>query len=758
MRRRSNVSPPEFRILAEAPGAARALESGLVAASKGGLLLLTVTPLVVTPSTYFPFVVGKAVFTRSIIEVLVALWSLLALIAPTYRPRRSLVLVLLGAGLVWSVVSALMGASPQRSFWSNYERMQGVFDAAHWVALAMVVACLLRGPGQWQALLNGNLAVGLAVAVLTIFQYFGVPDVPYFGDVLRTEMRRPSSTLGNPIYLGAYLLLNAILAFGLLIRSCMPEQGGAAPRGARRSKQWTGRNGRRRGPSVSRALPVSNPFQVLWFGSCGALQLWGGVLATSRGPVLGAVFGLMVLAFVCVLLVRRRRWRLIGIGAFCAIAALGTAPILVNEFAPPGFMKSIDSKVVRRLIRIGFDDQTVQTRWAAWKTGLEGLGERPVLGWGPENFLVPFARYAEELPNGMKPHDSAHGALVEKFATEGVVGGTLYLGLWVVACIRLVRAARDGPWRDRVLVLVVGAALAAYFATVQTLFSTTVGAMQLAVLLGFVAGLEMQVRPAPDFDRPGRLRQAALLFTVSVFWCLASVGLWTNQAIYEGGAAYLRASVRPKTSFLARENYQRAIDAFEPLANLIRMNMFGEFSLRLYRKPDLIATTMPWLEEQAVAALAAEPQNWRLLVTIVQLYAAAAESDRAFVPLAQLHADRLLEVVPRKRGALKLYGQPGRIGPVKVAALPEGLLLDWMGRSDVITYQLAEKRRGSRWRTITESVASWAIVVPHSQGRVRYRVRGCFGRGNCGAWSRRVAIETAPASPMHEAAPTESSS
>ena len=128
-----------------------------------GIALLLLTPFVVTPETLFPFVVGKALWSRSIIEIVFALWAVLALAQPAYRPPRSWLLLVLAGGVGVSLLAAAFGVSWQRSLWSTYERMLGVVDLAHWFALAVVLASMLRTTSGWRALLTFNLGVSLAV-------------------------------------------------------------------------------------------------------------------------------------------------------------------------------------------------------------------------------------------------------------------------------------------------------------------------------------------------------------------------------------------------------------------------------------------------------------------------------------------------------------------------------------------------------------------------------------------------------------------
>ena len=478
------------------------LEALLAGAVTGGILLLLLTPLVLTPSTYFPYVVGKAVYARSVIEIVVGLWVVLALLAPAYRPRRSLVLVLLGAGIASAVASALMGASPQRSLWSSYERMQGVVETAHWAALALAAACTLQAPRQWRVLFNCSLAVGAAVAVIAICQGLGVTGVPFYGTYISVGGNRVGGTLGNPIYLSAYLLINAVLACGLLARSFArdPAPADAAGDGRREGRAARRAAGRRRTPTPDERKGQRRAvlWRTFWLAAL-AVHLWAVEMAGSLGPILGAAGGVGALALACLALARRRRTRLLGMGLVCALALVLVLalPVVLQATGTKSIARSVDSHLLRRLIRLDVDNMTVRTRLAAWQAGFAGFADRPLFGWGPENFLVVFGRHGEEFPKRMQPHDAAHSAFVEELATKGAVGAGIYLALWAAAVVVLLRAAGVARGRERMLVLTVGTALMTYLASTQSLFATTVGSMQFALLIAFVAGLEMRTRPAP---------------------------------------------------------------------------------------------------------------------------------------------------------------------------------------------------------------------------------------------------------------------
>ena len=728
------------------------LERVLLGAVLCGLMLLVTTPLVVTASTYYPFVVGKALYSRLVIEIVVAAWAVLAAIAPAYRPRRSIVLLLLAAGLAAAGVSAILGASPQRSFWSSYERMHGILDSAHWAALTLVGACVLRKREHWVALLHANLAVGFVVAGLALVQHFGVPDVPFYGDRLPVPMARPGSTLGNPIYLGAYAVLNAMLALGLLVHNCTSPLEGLPARGQRTPKRRRARPGRGAGrpplrpPRLQRALPAG------WLAACATVHLWAALLAGSRGPLFGAIFGMMALAVVCTFLARGR-WRIAALSAVAALAVLGSAPLLIGNLAPPGVVKALDlPRAARRIVRIDLDHPTVQTRLTAWRAGIDGFADRPAFGWGPGNFMAPFARHGADWPKRMEPHDHAHSTFVEKLATEGAAGAALYLALWVATGIALARTARAARGRERVLALAVGAALAAHFAAMQTLFPTTVGSMHYALLLAFVASQEMRLRAnatgPPIKPRP----RGPWALSAGAVWCLAGAGAWANTAIWDGAAGAARASTAPLPKLRPYGQYDHAIRAFEPMATEIRQHAFERLAPGVARGAGRLDTTLGWLDAQTAAAVAAEPHNWRLRLAVAQIYAIAAEHDPSLLATAQSHAAALLEIAPGRRSVLSLYGTPGPVPRVRLTTVPDGVLVDWPPVRGALTYRLSLGHPDDRLALVHEGVATWAVIDPAPHDGRHIRLRACLGRANCGPWSDPVSLDDGTAPPERPAA------
>ena len=100
--------------------------------------------LFVAESMFFPFITGKNFAFRIIVEVIFSAWLALALVAPAYRPRRSLVLGALALFVAIIGIANAQGAYPFKSFWSNYERMDGWITIAHLLAYIAVASAMVN--------------------------------------------------------------------------------------------------------------------------------------------------------------------------------------------------------------------------------------------------------------------------------------------------------------------------------------------------------------------------------------------------------------------------------------------------------------------------------------------------------------------------------------------------------------------------------------------------------------------------------------
>ena len=691
----------------------------------GVLGLLLLTPFVVTPGTVYPFVVGKALWSRSLIAVAFALWALLALLHPGYRPPRSWLLVLLVAGYGATVLSAAFGVHPGHSLWSDYERMQGVVDQAHWVVLAVVLASVLHTPRGWRAVLQANLAAGAAMACIVLARALDI-GVPYFGALPEHSPTRLGGPFGNPSYLSIYMLVNLVLAAGFAARAWAT----VAPPGDP--------GGRRAG--------------VLLWATVAALHLAGVVLAGSVGGFAGLMaatgFAALGFAWLC-----RGRGRVAAVALLVVLATvctvLGTRAVDPGRTAAVALERSVvawpGGGALRYVAGVHLQRPSVQSRLAAWDAGVAGFAARPLLGWGPGNFATVFGLFGSGYAATAEPHDRAHSVLIERAVTTGVVGLATWLALWGGALGVLVRAARRAPPPERAVTLFAAAALAGHLMQLQFLFDTAAGTLVSTVLLAYAARLEpgtlppaLRLRvPAPlarvfgpraraVCRRPG-VRAAAGVAAVA----LAGAGLViTGTMLTAADQRYTDPESLP-TAVVAD-----GIDAFPPLAGVYRKYLFEALARRWpslhEQRPAQAGRLLRLADREAAAAVEQEPWDWRTAHLLAQLYRVVADTRPDYAATARRHLARAHALAPAREVFPAPLVPPGDLAS---RPLPGGRLeLRWRPSPGAGYHDIAQAAESGDGRNIhyayDPAQGTWAVPG----GGVRYRIRACRYPGDCSAW------------------------
>lgn len=675
----------------------------LLGAVRIGLALVLLTPLVTAPWTLYPFSVGKALWARVLIAVVFALWAVLALMRPRWRPPPSALLAALAAGLAAAALSAPFGVGPELSWWSTYGRMQGIVNAAHWAAFALVLASVARTWADWTRLLNVNLAVGLCVSVLAILRY-AAPELPLPMPRSEGYWPRIGASAGNPILLGAYLQAIALLAMGFLVRSCCAPAAPSAPAAATgASRAARRRSARRSGKAPLRPAPADGWGRRLFWAATAGCALAGVSLTGSLGALAGLGAGLGAACALYALFGRARRARrlgLAGLGALgtCALAlaaviALGgaeaPAPAADQLADPVRAQQERDARpalgggnvMLERATSAEWVGFTAGNRFRIWASGAKAVAERPLLGWGPENYFVASARHISPPDRRAKVQYHAHNLALEEAVGKGALGLAAWLALWALTGLVALRAARRvEDARQRALAVFAAAALAGWFVQAQTSFYSAESWLQHMLLLAFLVQLETQLRAGRDAQAPRRLPAALRLAAVlrlparaclagwrgldaartvlsrigpgvrvaagAAALALAGASVASSAAIHAGAAAMWRAD--HGGPFVAE--LERAIGAFEPLATGPRVVLFNNLALNwevLQRTDaDEAARLLALADSEAQAALAARPESWVLHHALARLYLRAAGTYPDYAVRAQAHLARSRVLAP----------------------------------------------------------------------------------------------------------------
>ncbi len=351
--------------------------------------------IILSSNTFFPFIVGKNFAFRVVVEIMLAAYLVLAAIDPAYRPKKSYLLGALGAFIGIITIAAIFGENPTKSFWSNFERMEGVVTYFHLFAYFIVASTVLTVRAMWRPYLNLHLAAGAIMAIYAVFQWANVLEIVQDG-------ARVNGRLGNAAYLGTYALFNIFLAGFFLVRESFTTTG--------------------------------ERVRVAIYGTIVLLQTFVLYHTATRGAMLGLLAGaILTTLFIAIFERERKVLRMSAAGILLAVVLFIGVFISMRDAQ---FVK--DSPVLSRFGAISLTEQTTKSRFMVWGMAIEGFKERPVLGWGMENFNYVFNEYYNPKMHGQEQwFDRAHNVFFDWLIAGGLPALLAYLALFgcAVYCI-----------------------------------------------------------------------------------------------------------------------------------------------------------------------------------------------------------------------------------------------------------------------------------------------------------------------------------
>ena len=402
------------------------------------VLASLLTPFVYSTQTFFGYISERAWYFCAIVEAMtaLALFNPLFLQLPLTRLQLSLLIFLAVTGL-----ADLLGIDPLQSIFSSFGHMEGWLLYLHLSCYALVLARLPMSRQQWNLVLVVSVGVATAVVVL--------------GNIMPTGRQlsdhRLIATLGNPSMLSGYLLLN----LGLI-------------------------------PYLSTQYPASPRWRRLGLPALAALVLGGGIYQTgTRSAVLTVVLsGVVLSGFVVQYRYKLGGWRMGWL--VVGLAGLLALTFLVARYTP--LLQK--SPVLWRLTHYSGSFNTLTPRFVSWKIAIGGLAERPLLGWGQENFNYGFARHYDPaiLADGDDGwYDRTHNVLLDWAFSAGVAGLAAYLLIWfrLFQRLRIINLRLPGLQRQTLATVFI-----AYFVYNLLNFDTLLPLQLFFVLLAFVDARE----------------------------------------------------------------------------------------------------------------------------------------------------------------------------------------------------------------------------------------------------------------------------
>lgn len=514
-----------------------------------GVFSVFIIPFIVPGSMFFPFITGKGFFFRVVVEIAFAAWAILAIRDASVRPRTSWLLwaFVAFAGII--AIADIFGMNPWKSFWSNFERMEGYITTIHLLLYFIVASSILATEKLWQRFFECSLWSSLIVSIYSIFQLAGKVTINQGGV-------RVDATFGNATYLAIFLVFNIFFALILITRD-----------------------------------------RILWkkitYSIIALLHVVILYHTATRGAILGLIGGLLVSGILIALFDNgEKRLRII------AGSIVGGAVLLVLGFIAvkdASFVTS--SPVLSRFASISWNETKTQARAYIWPMAVKGWESGPktiLIGWGQENFNYIFnANYDPRMYSQEQWFDHTHNTLLDWLVAGGLLGLLAYLSLFGAAGWLIWKQSIDMSFTEKALLTGLGAA---YFFHNLFVFDNIVSYVLFVALLAYVQWKSTRL-VKPLASRAGKSDEAdtrmlgSLVLVVLVF-CLYFFnwrGYETNRYLIDALRATSQGPTQAPTTVAS---YEKALsydtlgrpEVVERLVDASRSINVPEVSLELRQK------------------------------------------------------------------------------------------------------------------------------------------------------------------------------
>jgi len=445
-----------------------------------GIFIILALPLLSWSPWFYPTDWGKTIIFRSIFAVLLLICAsqfFFGEISHGAFLKNNRIIQSLMVVVCAFTLAVLFSVDRYFSLWGSPDRSGGFVNFIFYILFAVFCFLIIR-PEDWRKLWDFAIGVGIVVSAIAFIQFFGL-----FKSVFVAVAERPPSTMGNPIFLGMYLLLLFFITVSFL---------------------WT----------------EKNTYKRIYYACSLIIFSFAILLTGSRAAYLAMIAGFII--FILLYPKKSKPMKL-------AIVALVALPILVVIIANvstnlPSFIK--DNRVFTQVSkRLSVENLLNEGRFAEWKIAVKAIQEKPLLGWGPENYAIAHDKYYDPTISPLPWWDRAHNVFLDVVASAGIVGLIAYISLFAALFWHLHITKRNTEDLTKKIVItgvqsVIAAYLVADFFSFDSFSTYIIFFFIIAYCLYLTTPERMQVLTGALY--PQWLKGAALAF-LSI---LVAVFLW----------------------------------------------------------------------------------------------------------------------------------------------------------------------------------------------------------------------------------------
>ncbi len=569
-----------------------------------GAYLSLLTPLLVSSKFFFPFVGPKSLYFMFLAQLIIFSWFGLLIISKRYRPKiNALGITLLVMLFVFSL-SAILGVNPSYSFWSKYERMTGILMFLHLTGFFFAVTSVFKKEKDWRKMFVVSIITGLVVALMSLTKEGG--------------STRGGATVGNTSFMGTYLLFNVFFAVYLFFKQ-------------------------------------KNLYWKIGTGLSAGLMTLAVYLAWARAATLAIFGGLFLFAVLYLAFVPKKK----------VITILGKILLIISMIAFVGGALMVFQE--DSFARNYFVEKATKSRLVIWEKAWAGFKERPILGWGPENFEFIFNEHFNSCMflsecGGEIWFDRAHNVIFDMLSTTGILGFLAYLAVFISAFFVLWRQylkEKIGFLTCAIPTVI----LIAYSVQNLTVFDMISSYLMFFVTLCFisVAGSKKEQNQTQEPIKPRKWA----LWTLLVIFLISIIG-FVIQPLRQGSfiiKALMTQDLDERLGFYEKSFYTSPLGVFQ-IKEFLADKTLNAVSAAVNEAEDpsqlsydMVTKEMDLVIKALEENIEASPFDFRSVLRIGQLYNLYSTLDVTKLELAEDWAAKGLEMAPTNQQAYWNYAQ-----------------------------------------------------------------------------------------------------
>ncbi len=421
-------------------------------------LLTAFTPSIYSNNIIFPYITAKVIIFRVIVSIMFFCYVLLILKDKKYLPPANGIIITFLFFILACLASGQFSHDPSQSFWSTAERMMGTLNMIYFFVFFLILSSIIATKELWHKLLNKWNIIIFSLSSLS-FAIYILNHLTSGRNILNDRLFGFS---GNPLFFAAIILVFFYVNFYLFF-----------------SKLQTAYKNR----------------ELWWHVFIGLMYIVFIIFTVSRGAFLS--LGITGLTLLISLILNPNRnlhnWLKVDVQKVSLVILLVSISTIFCMFAFKNMPLLKNNPLANRLTTFNLSDASSLSRVFVTKVGLNCFIQKPLLGYGFDNFEICFQKNFDPMITNVLPNenrfDKAHNMPIEILATTGIVGFIFFIGMYSYGY----KNVRDLMLTDSIdfyagLSLIL--AIVAYFLQNLFMFDVFDGFLAFTLLLSFIAVLK----------------------------------------------------------------------------------------------------------------------------------------------------------------------------------------------------------------------------------------------------------------------------